>query len=893
MSLVPGDRVGPYEIVAAVGAGGMLEVYRARDSKLQRDVAIKILPELFAADPDRRARFDREAQTLAALNHPNIAHIHGVEANALVMEFVDGEDLAGRLARGPVPLDEAMPIARQIADALQAAHERGIVHRDLKPANVMVRPDGTVKVLDFGLAKLGALDASAAIATSPTFTSPAMMTHAGIIIGTAAYMAPEQAKGKPVDRRADLWALGVVLYEMLTGRAAFEGETITDVLAAVVTRDPDWSALPPQTPPALRRLLARCLARDPRRRLADAGEAAYQIDEAMNPTAESVPAIAPGGATFPRPRRLRAAMPWAVAVVTFFVAVGLLWRQSQAAPAAILRYTIGAPPKTTVELINRPALAISRDGSTVAFVGTAKGVTRLYVHRQTEFESRVLEGTEGASEPVFSPDGRWIAFFAGYKLGKIPVDGGPVETLAPVSDPRGLGWDTDDAILYAPDSTTGLFQLSPTRGSTPRSITTLTEKVERSHRWPQMLRNGTILFTVGSLTSPDNYDDATIEAVIPKTGERRVVVKSAAMARYVEPGYLLFARGGSLFSAAFDQDTLQVKGTPIAVATGIGGDTTTGASSFVYSPTGTFAYVGGQDDARKRLAWADRTGRLEAVDLPPAGYLDVKLSPDGRRAAVIVVGSGGSDVWVYDFARKTFTRLTFGGSHRTPVWSADGTVLYYIALAPNGGGQVMRKPADGSGGEEHIVTAVTDLFLRDVSPDGRIALIDYLSGANRTDIATLPLQAGASVVPVVATQADECCPALSPDRRWMAYQSDETSRSEIYVRAASGQGGRWQISTSGGEEAHWSADGRELYFWADTQLMVARVDPGATFQFSLPQVLFEGRYHLRSDSGLSFDVEPKGARFLTLQLGDDSPSIGAIRVIVNWAAELRQLMRGS
>jgi Tol biopolymer transport system component len=898
MSLSAGHRIGVYEILGPIGAGGMGEVYRARDTRLNRDVAIKVLPEVFALDADRLVRFEREAQALASLNHPNIAHIHGVEANALVMELVEGEDLAERIARGAIPLDEALPIARQIAEALQAAHDRGIVHRDLKPANVKVRPDGTVKVLDFGLAK--AVDAVGSgvsgpvggAAMSPTFTSPALMTHAGMIIGTAAYMAPEQAKGKPVDKRADLWAFGVVLYEMLTGRTAFDGETVTDVLAAVVLREPDWTLLPPITPPAIRRLLARCLARDPKRRLGDAGEAAYQIEEALAVSNDPVAPEAPAAGKA-RTRAAALAVPWVLALIFAAFAAVLAWRQQHQPSPPGLRYSIETPPKTTLNLVSRPALSVSPDGSMVAFIGTSGGTTRIHVRRQDEFEARALAGTEGASEPVFSPDARWLAFYSGNKLNKMPAEGGPIEPLADVNDPRGLSWDADEVITFSPQSTGGVFQISPTRGGTPREITTVKEKVERTHRWAQMLPSGALIFTVGSLTSPDNYDGATIEALAARTGERRVLVKGASMARYFAPGTLLFSRGGAVFAVPFNPDTLEVSGTPTAVMQAVAGDATTGARNFAISTAGTFAYVAGSaDGALHRLMWVDRGGRAEPIDLPPGMYFDIALSPDGRRAAMVVVGGGGGDVWVYEFGRKTFTRLTFGGAHRTPVWSPDGSRLYYVALAADGSSnQLVRKPADGSRDEEVITTVKVNIFLHEISRDERVATVAQATNIRKADIATLEIRKDAPLVPLVANEFDEYAADISPDGRWIAFQSDETSRPEIYVRDAAAKGGRWQVSTGGGEEPHWSHDGRELYFRADTQMMVAHVDPGATFQHSTPQLLFDGLFNLRVESGISYSVDPGGKRFLMTRLGDSNVPSTTIRVITNWTTELKRLMQ--
>ena len=746
----------------------MGEVYRARDTKLHRDVAIKVLPEIFALDPERLTRFEREAQVLASLNHPNIAQIYGVENRALVMELVEGEDLAERIPRGAVPIEEALQIARQIAEALDAAHECGIIHRDLKPANIKLRDDGVVKVLDFGLAK--AADPSsgppyngAEIANSPTFTSPAVMTRMGVILGTAAYMSPEQARGKGVDRRSDLWAFGVVLYEMLTGRMAFEGETVTDVLAGIVSKEPDWAALPTHTPPAIRRLLQRCLTRDPRRRLSSAAEARYQIEDALGTPAATQESTAPVVPT--RVGTFAAFVPWIVALMFAAAAAYSWWRTPRTADREILHYSVEPPPKSSVNIVTRPAIAVSPDGRRLAFVATNDGVTRLYVRTRDDFEARVLVGTEGASEPVFAPDGRWLAFFANNALCKVSVDGGPVEMLAKVNDPRGLSWDSDEMITYSPEATGGVFQLAADR--TPKAITTLKPPSERTHRWPQALPgNKAVLFTVGSITSPDNYDGATIEAVVLATNERRVLLKGAAAVRYIAPGYLLFARGPSVFSVRFNPDRLEVEGAPTVVIQGVAGDSTTGAVNFMLSNTGTLAYFPGfAEGSQHQLVWSARDGASEQVSLPPGAYFDVRLSPDGKRVALQSISGGGSDIWVHDFTKKTFTRLTFGGQNRTPVWSRDGATVYYASLEPVGDtSRMMRRPADGSSEAETVTTVKYRVFLKSVSDDGRTALIDYSTVRNKTDIGTIPLGGDQPPAPLVASAFDEYCGSLSPER---------------------------------------------------------------------------------------------------------------------------------
>jgi serine/threonine-protein kinase len=893
-----GTHVGSYEIVGPIGAGGMGEVYRARDARLRRDVAIKVLPELSALDPERLTRFEREAQVLAALNHPNIAHIYGVEERALVMELVEGEDLAQRISRGPVAIHDALDIARQLAEALEAAHEAGIVHRDLKPANIKVRDDGVVKVLDFGLAKAAdataSLNGDVGIMNSPTFTSPAVMTRMGVILGTAAYMSPEQARGKAADRRSDMWAFGVIVYEMLTGRMAFEGETVTDVLAAIVTREPDWSALPSATPAPLVRLLRRCLARDPKRRLSDAGEARYQIEELL----ASAPDSPVDHRTMTRSsvrKRAMALLPW-IAAAGFALLAFVIWRSAHAATASpeVIHYSIEALPKTSINIVSRPAIAISADGRHVAFVATAGGQTRIYLRSRNEFDPRPLPGTEGASEPVFAPDGRWLAFFANNSLYKVSVDGGPIERLAPVNDPRGLSWENDGIITYAPEATSSVFQLDANHPAQPKAVTTLAGQDERTHRWPQALPgNKAVLFTVGTMANPDNYDGATIEAVILATGERRVVLKGATMARYIPPGVLLFARGHSLFAVGFDPETVRTSGTPVVVLQGVAGDSTTGAANFAYSPSGTLAYFpGSQEGALHRLVWSGRDGKMDGVPLPSGGYFDVRLSPTGDRVALESIGGEGSDIWVHDFAKKTFTRLTFGGQNRTPVWSRDGSMVYYVSLAPDGkSSRVMRRSADGSRAAEQLsMLKDTRIFLGGVSDDGRVALIDYSTRSNKTDIGTITLGKDEQPAPIVSTEFDEFCAALSPNGKWLAYQSDESSRAEIYVREVSGGGGRWQVSTDGGEEPHWSASGDELFYRNDRLFMVSKVATGPVFSYLPPQLLFDGVFNLRAESGVSYDAHPNAGRFLMIRVADDDMVSTSIRLITNWSSELRRLM---
>ncbi|HTI37774.1 MAG TPA: protein kinase [Vicinamibacterales bacterium] len=900
MPLAPGTQIGSYDITAQLGAGGMGEVYRARDTRLNRDVAIKVLPQLFASDPERLARFEREAQTLASLNHPNIAHIHGiVEPSgavpaALVMECVEGEDLAERLARGPLPMDEALAIARQIAEGLGAAHDRGIVHRDLKPANVKVSPDGVVKILDFGLAKAAekhamTMDSSAEIANSPTFT--ATSTQVGIILGTAAYMSPEQARGKRVDHRADIWAFACVLYEMLTGAKPFQSgdDSVAGVLAKILERDPDFGLLPRNTPASIRRLLRRSFEKNPSRRLASAHDATLEIDDARS-GAEGVASVDA------RPER-RTSLPWLIVAglsVALALAAVALWRSARSVPASVMRYDIQLPPNVSVSLSQWPPVAISHDGSLVAFVGESEGGTQLFLRRRDEATVQPVSGTNGASSPAFSPDGRWLTFAAGRDLKKMMIGSGPT-TVASLETSRGATWLDDGSIVYSPDAAAGLLRL-PAAGGPPQNLTTLdSAKGERSHRWPVALPGGkVVLFIVGVNGSPDDYNNSDVDAVIVATGERRHLLTGASYVQFV-PGFLIFMRNGAIHAVPFDPDTLAVTGTPRPVVDGVGGDVTTGSAAFACAADGTLVYAAGAAGGNgnlRRLVWADRTGRAELLNLPPAPYNDERVSPDGSRVAVVVGATGSGDVWIHDTTRGSFTRLTFDRNAGTPVWSHDGRSVYYVAIDPATGRTTFyRKPVDGSRDRAQVGVANGRSFLLSVNETGdRLMIVKTTNTQTRVaDIVTLAVPGGQES-PVVATGADEFSGSTSPDGRWLAYQSNESGRYEIYVRDLREGGGRWQVSTAGGEEPRWSADGRELFFRSDTRFMHAAVASQDSFRAETPLKLFDGIFNVRSDTGVSFDVDPKTGRFLMTRPADPAapPSVTALDVVLNWFADLRR-----
>ena len=889
MTLTAGTRLGPYTVQSALGAGGMGEVYLATDTRLNRNVALKILPDAFARDADRLARFQREAQVLASLNHPNIGAIHGLEetgdVKALVLELIEGPTLADRLAQGPMPLAEALPVALQIVDALEAAHEQGIVHRDLKPSNIKLRPDGTVKVLDFGLAKAADPARSGVDLTrSPTLMSPAA-TQLGFIIGTAAYMSPEQAKGKPADKRADIWAFGCVLFEMLAGTRAFAGDDVSDTMAAILRGDPEWTRLPADTPRAIVRLLKRCLEKDRRQRLHDIADARLDLQEALSAPAEDT--AAPGAA--PRRSLARRILPVAAAVILTAALTGLaawMWR-----PEAIVqqtRFLVPLQPGEAYTATGRHVLALSPAGTHLVYVANL----RLNVHALDQLETTALRGTDGigdsaARAPFFSPDGRSIGFWQGGQMKRVGLEGGAAVSIVETPIPFfGASWTEDDVILFG-KGTEGIWRVAAS-GGTPERIVEA-QNGESAHG-PQLLPDGEhLLFTVRPKGTSD-WNDGQVVVQSLRTAERRVIVPRGRDGRYVPTGHLLYAQGGTLFAIRFDADRLEAIGGAASIVEGVddaGGNS--GAAHFAVSDNGSLVYV--RDSVtfgRATPVWIDREGREQALLTrePIQGVAFPRLSPDGGRFSVIAAG----DVWVYDLQGRPPIKLTSNGNLFSPLWSPDGRRLIYESSSP---AALMAVAADGGGAAPEQVSPEGHFHPHGISADGTeivAVMLDAGTAGNLTgaDIVRLPAGVKSEPQPVVRTPNREGFEgaSLSPDRRWLAYVSNATGLQEIWIQPYPGPGAPVRISPNGGIEPVWAGNGRELFYIEGRKMMAVTLDTRAGLSFAAPKQLFELDYAITSQPP-SYDVAADG-RFLMLKPADGQSMAAPIVVALNWFDELRR-----
>jgi len=901
-SISPGSRLGPYEVVSLIGAGGMGEVWRARDTRLQREVALKILPELFAADADRLARFQREAQALAALNHPNVAQIYGFEegggVRALAMELVEGEDLAERVARGAIPVDEALPIARQVAEALEAAHEKGIVHRDLKPANVKLAADGSVKVLDFGIAKAVAGDATGVVPTStptvmPTVTSSG--TAAGLILGTAAYMSPEQARGKPVDRRTDLWAFGALLYEMLTARRAFDGETVTDVLAAVVTRDPDWDALPVDTPPAVRRLLRRALVKEPKNRLQAIGDARVVLQETIAGGADAgATAVAPHPVPARSPRR-SPMLPWAMAALfalaSLVLGVALLAKSpAPVVPVPTIRAAIPPPPGAEFVPIGAAAgpPVLSPDGLHVAFVARdAAGVPRLYVQPLATGEPRAIEGTEGARRPFWSPDGRSLGFAANQQLQRVSLDGGRPAAIAPVSDERGGSWGREGTIIFAPDFD-GPIQRVAVAGGEAKPVTVLDRsRREGTHRYPSFLPDGRhFLYLARGYLSYSLAEDAVYVGSIDDPNFRVKVLPFATSAAYAA-GRLYFVRDGMLMAQPFDLTRFQLEGEPAVVARDVRFDPRFSLGVFSVSDVGLVVYqaAGNQDDAE--MVWLDRSGNRIGMLDGPGHFGAVSISPQGDRVAASVFDprTWKGQLRVYDIERGTSMRLTLEqASDLDAVWSPDGRTIAFARLGEKGY-SIWTKPADGSTAERLLHEGEGNLSPMSWSHDGR-SLLTWSAPIATRDTGMWMVDTTGAEAPYRYTSSrfNGELGQFSPDGRWIVFDADDGGPGRTYLTAFPDTGGRWQVSDQEGVSPRWSREGREIVYLEDSIYMTAvPVDlSGAAPRFGTPQRLFEAPLAVTME--WRYDVTRDGERFLVvLPVRDARPE--PFMIVVGWNAE--------
>ena len=891
-SLSPGQRLGRYEVLDLLGAGGMGSVYRALDPSLGREVAIKALSRTFRGDSASLKRFEREARVLATLSHPNIATIYGFEhldgSPYLVLERVDGQTLAGRLLRGAISVKEAVGIATQIVAGLEEAHGKGVVHRDLKPSNVMLTPDGRVKLVDFGLAKTTK-------AAAPRDVSADPITAPGVVLGTARYMSPEQVKGEDVDMRTDVWAFGCVLYEMLTGRAAFPGRSVSEVVAAVLRDDPDWAALPPSLPRNVARLLRRCLRRDPRIRLQHVGDARLDLAEEDEPSTATVAA---------RRSVVERSAPIAIAIAVV-AALGalVLWRSPRTVPSnRPARLSLELPaPLVLADEFSAP-FAIDPGGSHIVFEALDGPTQQLYVRDLTDPAVRALAGTEGARQPFFSGDGAWIGFFARRKLSKVPVGGGPVLLVADTgSNPRGGVWAADGTIVFGGPETAGLSRVSGSGGK-PTPLTTLDKsRAEASHRWPDLLPGGQwVLFTIGLEDAP--YDEARIEAVSLETGERRGVLSNASFARYSPDGRLLFVRGGHLHAVGFDRDRLTVQGTPEVVLDPVRYNRRNGGSHVAVSASGALLYGSGEPTSSEYyLSWVDREGRLSRVSDTPRPFRNVRASPDGRRIATVIGTSTESDLWLVD-ANGTLTRLSFDLSPHRPTWTSSGGGITVGAKKDNVW-RLLTLAADGKSEPTVVLESPNRLYPNAWSRDGRYLIFQESLPETGWDLKVLEFDvSGRPVGPprtFTSTPFHETSAAISFDGRWISYESDELDGLvQIYLRSFPDGANKIRVSPEGARLPAWDSRGN-LHYWQTPEYTMWAVHPteqSGRLGVDTPQAVWRGAYAptlLRRIVtplwGTGYDVDPSGARFLVLETAAirSVPQLSHPMIVLDWARARR------
>jgi eukaryotic-like serine/threonine-protein kinase len=871
------QNIAHYRITAKLGAGGMGEVYRATDTKLDREVALKILPPAFAQDADRMARFEREAKVLASLNHPNIAHIYGVEERALVMELVEGETL-----KGPLPLDTALNYARQIADALQAAHDKGITHRDLKPANIMVTPAGVVKVLDFGLAALPSRDREGAenSANSPTLTIAA--TQAGTIMGTAGYMSPEQAKGKPVDRRADIWAFGVVLWELLAGERLFQGEDAGDILASVIKDEPRWQPIPKQ----VHRLLKACLEKDAKRRLHSIADAMLLLDDAPAPSELPPPVV-----EAPAPPRI---LPWVVATL-LALGLGALafihFREKPPATTPVLRYTIGAPENSTVH-----SFAISPDGRYVAIAAAVNGKRQLWLRSLDALQAQPMPFTEDATYPFWSPDSRYIGFFAQGKLKKVAASGGPSQSLCDAPDDRGGSWSRDDVIIFSPNREISVQRVSAA-GGVPSDIS----KTKAAQRYPVFLPDGRHFLYVTRRSTPE--ENGIYVSSLDGSENRRILpdISSAVFAPPIggeKLGHILFIRENTLMAQPFDAGSAQLAGDVFPIADEVGLTNVSYAPATVSGSRVLMYMSGNAAGVLNQIAWYDRTGKLLRL-VVSSGAVDVPaMSPDEKSVVFTRANGSAYDLWLRDLARGTETRFTTDASvNSTPFWSPHGDRIVFESNRHAPVLNLFQRAASGSGQDEALLTTGNNKIPTQWSRDGQFIVYVQIDPKTKDDLWVLPMEGSAKErkpVPFLQTEFNEMMGQLSPDSHWMAYTSDQSGRREVYVRPFPPADGQWTISGAGGEQPRWRGDGKELFYVAaDGKMMAVPVKavagPKPVFEAGAPVALFEA--HIAptvTNNIVNYDVTMDGKRFLITTPSNSVASSPMLNVVVNWNAGLKK-----
>ncbi|HKW25567.1 MAG TPA: protein kinase [Terriglobales bacterium] len=886
MALSNGTRLGPYQIVAPLGAGGMGEVYRARDTRLERTVAIKILPIEVCSDPVRKQRFQREAKIISSLNHPHICVLHDIGSQEgidfLVLECIEGETLANRLEKGPLPAEEVLKYGTQIADALDKAHRSGVVHRDLKPGNIMVTPAGA-KLLDFGLAKPTApftSDATLVVASKP---SP--VTERGVIVGTFQYMSPEQVEGKEADARTDIFSLGAVLYEMVTGQRAFDGKSQLSVASAILEKEPTAvSSVKPLTPPALDHAIRRCLAKDREERWQTARDLKLELKwisesklQGAWPAGVSAQEVRPGR---------RRTLLWAALSVLLAAVAGVAgWMLKPSPPQPVSRAVITLPPGQRLAGLEEPAVALSNDGKELAYVARQGDSQQIYLRSMDNPQARPIPGTEGGIDPFFSPDGQWLGFIADQKLKKVALSGEAVVTLADVVSPHGASWSSQGTIAFADTQVSPVLKV-PDAGGTPQPVTRFAPG-EVSHRGPEFLPGGKALLFVAARSS-FNWSNAQIAVQSLSTGERRDLIKGA-FPRYAPSGHLLYAQGGNLLAVPFDTRRLAITGTATPVVEGVLQSTTTGAAQYSISSTGSLVYIaGGLLADQRRLVWVNRAGKEQPLEAPVRAYLFPRLSPDGKHLAV-GIAEEGTDIWSYDLTRATLTRLTFGGTQNlNAVWSPDNAKIAFQSQK-EGASQIYWQPSDGTGQPERLTTGQYANVPMSWSPDGRALAFIEVNPETGYDLWMLTVK-DRKARPFLRTPFNESAPRFSPDGRWLAYISNESGRYEIYVQPFPGPGAKLQISTDGGTEPVWNPRGRELFYRNGDKMMVVDVTATkTTLTAGKPRLLFEGEYLPTPATTPNYDVSSDGQQFLMVKAGGTGEVAPTqINVVLNWFEELKR-----